>query len=46
MAEIYERQGNRQKAAEHFTRFVELWKDCDPEFRPLVEDARRRASPL
>jgi tetratricopeptide (TPR) repeat protein len=42
LAEIYEAQGERQKAAEHYARFAELWKDCDPELRPLVEEARRR----
>ena len=42
LAEIYERQGERQKAREHYARFAELWKDCDPELRPLVEEARRR----
>jgi tetratricopeptide (TPR) repeat protein len=42
MARIYERQGERQKAAAHYARFAELWKDCDPEFRPLVAEARQR----
>jgi tetratricopeptide (TPR) repeat protein len=42
MAEIYERRRELQKAAAHYARFAELWKDCDPEFRPLVEEARRR----
>jgi len=42
LAEIYERQGERQKAREHYARFAELWKDADPELQPLVEDARRR----
>ncbi len=42
LAEIYERQGERQKAAAHYARFAELWKDCDPEFRPLVDLARSR----
>jgi hypothetical protein len=42
LAEIYEGQGEREKAAEHYARFAELWKDCDPELRPLVEEARRR----
>ncbi len=42
MAQIYERQGERQKAREHYARFAELWKESDPEFRPLVADARRR----
>jgi tetratricopeptide (TPR) repeat protein len=42
LAEIYDRQGERQKAREHYARFAELWKDSDPEYRPLVEEARRR----
>ena len=42
LAEIYDRQGERQKAREHYARFAELWKDADPELQPLVEDARRR----
>ena len=31
-----------QKAAAHYAKFVELWKDSDPEFRSLVEEARQR----
>jgi hypothetical protein len=46
LAELYERRGEPQKAAAHRARFAELWKDCDPEFRPLVEEARRRISSL
>jgi serine/threonine-protein kinase len=46
MAQIYDHQGERQKAAAHYARFAELWKDCDPEVRSLVEQARRRGSTL
>ncbi|HEX2251618.1 MAG TPA: tetratricopeptide repeat protein, partial [Gemmatimonadales bacterium] len=42
LGEIYERKGDRQKARAHYARFAELWSDCDPELRPLVEQARRR----
>lgn len=35
-AEIHERLGERERAREHYARFVELWRDCDEEFRPLV----------
>jgi tetratricopeptide (TPR) repeat protein len=42
MAEIYQRRGDRQNAAAHYARFAELWKDCDPEFRALVEEAKLR----
>jgi tetratricopeptide (TPR) repeat protein len=46
MAQIYDRKGDRQKAAEHYARFLELWKDCDPELRPVVEEASRRLAAL
>ena len=46
LAEIYQRRGERQKAAEHYARFIELWQDCDPELRPLVQEARRRMARL
>jgi hypothetical protein len=26
----------------HYARFVELWKDCDPELRPQVAAVRHR----
>jgi tetratricopeptide (TPR) repeat protein len=38
--EICERLGQRDQAIEHYTRFVELWQDCDPELRPTVEEAQ------
>lgn len=45
-AEMYEKLGDKQKAAEHYGRFVGLWKECDPELRPLVDEARRKAAAL
>jgi DNA-binding SARP family transcriptional activator/TolB-like protein len=39
-AEIYDRLGEGVKAAEHYEKFVDLWRDCDPELRPLVDEAR------
>jgi tetratricopeptide (TPR) repeat protein len=38
-AEICERFGERNQAAEHCRRVVELWHDCDPELRPVVTEA-------
>jgi tetratricopeptide (TPR) repeat protein len=46
MAEMYERLGEREQAVEQYSRFVRVWKDCDPELQPLVEDARRRVARL
>jgi serine/threonine-protein kinase len=44
--EIHERQGNRALALEFYERFVNRWKDSDPEFRPLVADVRGRMERL
>ena len=37
---IHERLGDAETAALHYRKFIALWEGCDPEFRPLVEDAR------
>ena len=39
-AEIHERLGNRDEAAAHHARVLELWRDADPAFRHLVGAAR------
>jgi tetratricopeptide (TPR) repeat protein len=39
-AEIQQRLGNRAEAAEHYSRFIGLWRACDPPLRPLVDGAR------
>ena len=43
LGELYERRGEREKAEVYYSRFVELWKDCDPELRPQVAQARQLA---
>jgi serine/threonine-protein kinase len=45
-AELYERRGDRDKAKYHYLRFIELWKDCDPELQPIVRDVRSRLERL
>jgi tetratricopeptide (TPR) repeat protein len=44
--EIHEQLGNREPAAHHYARFVELWRECDPELRPLIEELRGRLGRL
>ena len=44
--EIHERLGNREKAIEHYARFVELWENADPEFRPMLLKGQRRLARL
>jgi tetratricopeptide (TPR) repeat protein len=46
LGELYERQADRQKALDSYARFVELWKDADPEFQPTVADVRKRMERL
>jgi tetratricopeptide (TPR) repeat protein len=43
MALLYERLGAPEQAAEHYARFAELWRECDPELRGLIAMAERRA---
>jgi eukaryotic-like serine/threonine-protein kinase len=42
LGELYEERDEREKARRYYTRFIELWKDCDPELRREVNEARRR----
>lgn len=45
-AEIHAGRGEHRAAAEHFQRFLSLWRDCDAELRPWVEQARRSLAAL
>lgn len=44
--EVHERLRNRAQAARHYARFIELWRDADPEFRPYVDSVRARVATL
>jgi tetratricopeptide (TPR) repeat protein len=46
LGELYEQRGDRQKAYTHYARFVELWKNADPELQPRVAEVRRRMARL
>jgi serine/threonine protein kinase/tetratricopeptide (TPR) repeat protein len=41
LGQTYEHLGQLEKAASHYKRFIELWKDCDPNLRHLVEEAEK-----
>lgn len=45
-AQIFESRGERDKAAKHYQRFLELWRDADPPLGGTVADARRRLAAL
>jgi tetratricopeptide (TPR) repeat protein len=46
LAQSYDELGQTEKAIEHYTRFIALWSDCDPEYVPLVDEARERLDVL
>jgi eukaryotic-like serine/threonine-protein kinase len=46
LGQLYEARGERAKAVHYYTRFVDLWRDCDPALRPQVAEARRRLARL
>jgi DNA-binding SARP family transcriptional activator/TolB-like protein len=41
-AEISDRRGNRSQAAQHYSRFIELWREADPELQPMVVEAQKK----
>ncbi|MFB3133929.1 MAG: tol-pal system YbgF family protein, partial [Rhodothermales bacterium] len=45
-AQIYEQLGDEERAVDFYTRFIELWKECDPELQPQVEAAQERLDRL
>jgi tetratricopeptide (TPR) repeat protein len=46
LGELYDAKGDREKAISHLSKFVELWKNADPELQPAVADAKRRLAKL
>ena len=45
LGKIYEQQGQKSKAIEHYEKFLDLWKDADPGIAE-VEDAKMRLAEL
>jgi tetratricopeptide (TPR) repeat protein len=46
LGKIYQQKGWKGKALESYNQFIDQWKDCNPEFKHMVEDARKRLSEL
>jgi tetratricopeptide (TPR) repeat protein/tRNA A-37 threonylcarbamoyl transferase component Bud32 len=46
LGELYEEQGNAEKALEYYGRFTKLWKDADPELQPRVREIKQRMADL
>jgi len=46
LGELYEAREDRPKALDYYGRFVDLWKEADPELQPAVKDVRGRIARL
>ena len=46
LGELYENAGDAKRATEYYGRFIDLWKNADPELQPRVADARTRIDNL
>lgn len=46
LGELYEAKGDRAKAMDQYSRFLELWQDADPELQPTVRAVRERLAKL
>jgi hypothetical protein len=42
LAQLYDERGDRDKAADHYAKFVELWVEADEELQPRVRAAQVR----
>ncbi|MGI8619832.1 MAG: protein kinase domain-containing protein [Gemmatimonadaceae bacterium] len=46
LGKLWEAKGNRERAAAHYIRFVELWLNADSDLQPRVRTARQRIAQL
>ena len=46
LGELYEEGGQLDKARDNYARFLDLWKNADPELQPLVRDVKQRLARL
>jgi tetratricopeptide (TPR) repeat protein len=46
LGELLEAKGDRAKAATYYQRFVDLWRNADPELQKHVSEVRRRLARL
>ncbi len=46
MAQCHDALGHPAEAIENYRQFIRVWADCDPEQKPLVDDARARLAQI
>jgi hypothetical protein len=42
LGELYEAKGDRTKAADYYSRFIDLWREADPDLQPQVAKVKQR----
>ncbi len=45
LGELFEDR-DREQALDYYTRFVDLWRNADPELQPVVDEVKLRISEL
>ena len=46
IGELYDAKGNKAKAIENFEKFVEMWKNAEPELQPKVREVQDKLKRL
>jgi tetratricopeptide (TPR) repeat protein len=46
LGELYEAKGDLPRAITNYSKFVDLWKNADPELQPKVDQVRKRLETL
>jgi tetratricopeptide (TPR) repeat protein len=46
LGELYESKGDRRSAIEAYERFLDFWRNADPELQPMVRQVRERSDRL
>jgi tetratricopeptide (TPR) repeat protein len=46
LGELYEARGDRARAIEYYSRFVDLWKNADPDLQPRVTAVKAKLEAL
>jgi tetratricopeptide (TPR) repeat protein len=46
LGELYEAKGDAAKAESHYSAFIDLWKNADPELQPKVAEVKKRLDAL
>ena len=46
LGKTYQKLGARDNAIRNYSQFIDWWKDCDPQFKPLLAEARTEMQKL